>query len=105
MDVSSIANIDLSPYKAVLDDTQATTRTEGDTAFQSLLDSAMGMVNETNDYTNAAQEAELSYAMGITNSTSDLQAAQSKATISLQYTVAVRNAVLDAYKELMNLQF
>ena len=27
MDVSSIANIDLSPYKAVLDDTQATTRT------------------------------------------------------------------------------
>ena len=74
-------------------------------SFDSLLNSAMDMIRETNDYTNEAAEAELSYAMGITNSTHELQVAQMKANISLQYTVAVRNAVMDAYKEIMQLQF
>ncbi len=74
-------------------------------SFDSLLKSAMDMIKETNEYTNEAAEAELAYAMGITNSTHDLQVAQMKANISLQYTVAVRNAVIDAYKEIMQLQF
>ena len=43
--------------------------------------------------------------IGFKNSTTDVQVAQTKANMSLQYTVAVRNAVLDAYKELMQLQF
>lgn len=74
-------------------------------SFDSLLQSAVDMIKETNQYTNAAAEAEMSYAMGITNNTHELQAAQMKANISLQYTVAVRNAVLEAYKEIMQLQF
>ena len=74
-------------------------------SFDSLLNSAMNMIKETNDYSNEAAEAELAYAMGITNSTHELQVAQMKANISLQYTVAVRNAVMDAYKEIMQLQF
>ncbi len=78
---------------------------EEDASFDSLLNSAMQMIKETNDYSNEAAEAELSYAMGITNSTHELQVAQMKANISLQYTVAVRNAVMDAYKEIMQMQF
>ncbi|MCR5521796.1 MAG: flagellar hook-basal body complex protein FliE [Lachnospiraceae bacterium] len=74
-------------------------------SFDSLLHSAMNMIKETNDYSNQAGEAELAYAMGITNSTHDLQVAQMKANISLQYTVAVRNAVIEAYKEIMQMQF
>lgn len=74
-------------------------------SFDSLLQSAMKMVKETNQYSNEAAEAEMSYAMGVTNSTHELQVAQMKANISLQYTVAVRNAVMDAYKEIMQLQF
>ncbi len=74
-------------------------------SFDSLLSSAMDMLRETNDYSNEAAEAELAYAMGITNSTHELQVAQMKANVSLQYTVAVRNAVMDAYKEIMQLQF
>lgn len=77
----------------------------GSNSFDALLKSAMDMINETNRYTNEAAEAELAYAMGVTNSTADLQVAQMKANISLQYTVAVRNAVIDAYKEIMQLQF
>jgi flagellar hook-basal body complex protein FliE len=63
------------------------------------------MLNETNDLSNAAKEAEVSYALGLSDNTYDLQVAQEKANASLQYTVQVRNKVLDAYKEIMNLQF
>lgn len=73
--------------------------------FESLFQAAVNMVKETNAYTNEAEEAETAYALGLTDSTHDLQVAQYKANLSLQYTVAVRNAVLDAYKEIMNLQF
>ncbi len=73
--------------------------------FDSLLNSAMNMIRETNEYSNEAAEAELAYAMGLTENTHDLQVAQMKANISLQYTVAVRNAVMEAYKEIMQLQF
>ena len=63
------------------------------------------MIKETEDYTNAAEEAELSYMLGLNDSISDLMVAQTKANVSLQYTVAVRNALVDAYKEIMALQF
>ena len=76
-----------------------------DSTFDGLLHSAMNMIKETNDYSNEAAEAELAYAMGLTENTHDLQVAQMKANISLQYTVAVRNAVIEAYKEIMQLQF
>ncbi|MBR4341157.1 MAG: flagellar hook-basal body complex protein FliE [Lachnospiraceae bacterium] len=79
---------------------------KGKTAsFDSLLQSAMDMISETNRYSNEAAEAELAYAMGVTNSTHELQVAQMKANVSLQYTVAVRNAVIDAYREIMQMQF
>ena len=78
--------------------------TKGST-FDGLLHSAMNMIKETNDYSNEAAEAELAYAMGLTENTHDLQVAQMKANISLQYTVAVRNSVIEAYKEIMQLQF
>ncbi len=74
-------------------------------SFESLLESAKTMINETNEYQNAAEEAELQYAMGLMTNTHELQVAQQKANLSLQYTVAVRNAVMDAYSEIMQLQF
>lgn len=74
-------------------------------AFSTLFDSAVNMMQETNDYSNAAEEEEIKYALGESDSIHDLQIAQQKANISLQYTVAVRNAFLQGYKELMNLQF
>jgi len=81
------------------------TRKTNNEAFETLFQSALDMVNETNSLTNAAEEAELSFAMGLTDSTTDLAIAQAKATSALQYTVAVRNAVIDAYKEIMQLSF
>ncbi|MBE5967580.1 MAG: flagellar hook-basal body complex protein FliE [Lachnospiraceae bacterium] len=73
--------------------------------FESVFQSAVNLINETNNYTNAAEEAEMAYALGLNRNTHDLQIAQWKANVSLQYTVAVRNQVIEAYKEIMNLQF
>ncbi len=77
----------------------------GNDTFEMLFDSALSMINDTNRLTNAAKEEEMKYALGVSTSTHDLQVAQSKANVSLQYTVAVRNKVVEAYKEIMNLQF
>ena len=72
------------------------------TAFDSVF---QNLIEETNAYSNAAEEEEIKYALGESDSIHDLQIAQQKANVSLQYTVAVRDAVVDAYKEIMNMQF
>ncbi len=103
MNISSIGNIaDLSQLGA---GALKKTPENGNSGFESMLQSAVNLVKQTNDYSNAAEEAETSYALGLTDSTHDLQVAQQKANLSLQYTVAVRNAVMDAYREIMNMQF
>ena len=71
------------------------------TAFDSVFQSALNLIEETDAYSNAAEEEEIKYALGESDSIHDLQIAQQK----LQYTVAVRDAVVDAYKEIMNMQF
>ena len=73
--------------------------------FSSILDSAARLINQTNAYSNAAEEEEIKYALGETDNIHDLQIAQQKANVSLQYTVAVRDAFMSGYKELMNMQF
>lgn len=74
-------------------------------SFEALFETAKAQINETNALTNAAEEQEINYAMGLSSNLHELQVAQQKANVSLQYTVAVRNSVIDAYKEIMNLQF
>lgn len=75
-----------------------------DNGFASMLDSAMNMVNETNDLQNKAESAEMQFALGLMDNTHDLQIAQEKANIALQYTVAVRDKLIEGYKEIMNMQ-
>ncbi len=78
--------------------------TDNQTAFDSFLSSAIDMYKETDDYQKAAEESEINFALGYSTSTHDLAIAQQKANISLQYTVQVTKKVLEAYKELMNMQ-
>ncbi|NLZ83853.1 MAG: flagellar hook-basal body complex protein FliE [Clostridiales bacterium] len=73
--------------------------------FEDMFQAAVNLINETNNQTNAAEEAEMAYALGLTDNTHDLMIAQQKASLSLQYTVAIRNQVIDSYKEIMSLQF
>ena len=69
-----------------------------------MLQSAQDMLNETSDLQNAAEEAEMQFMLGYATNTHDLQAAQEKADIALNYTIAVRDRMLEAYKEIMNMQ-
>lgn len=74
-------------------------------AFETFFQSALDSVNETNSYIDKAEEEEIKFALGQSDSLVDLQNAQLKANISLQYTVAIKNSLVDAYKEIMNLSF
>jgi flagellar hook-basal body complex protein FliE len=104
MNISSVSSLaQLNKYGNEIDTTSSAE--DRNATFESIYKAALNMVNETNGYANAAEEAETAYALGLTNNTHDLQVAQQKANLSLQYTAAVRNKILDAYKEIMNLQF
>lgn len=106
MDISSVGTFSrVTPYaESVFSEIKENDNGNGQ-AFSKLLDSAITMINETNAYTDAAEEAEMSYILGINTNTNDLRVAQMKASISLQYTVAVRNSIMDAYKEIMQISF
>ncbi|SHL96744.1 flagellar hook-basal body complex protein FliE [Anaerosporobacter mobilis DSM 15930] len=102
MNIESIKNI-----SSILDNTYngAVKKTNNGTGFESLFQSALNMVNETDTLTNKAEEEAIKYSLGYSDSALDLMVAQTKANTSLQFTVAVRDKVLEAYKEIMNMQF
>lgn len=75
-----------------------------DKSFGNVLQSAMDMLNETSGLQNQAEEAEMEFMLGYATNTHDLQAIQEKASIALNYTIAVRDRMLEAYKEIMNMQ-
>ena len=72
--------------------------------FESLLNTAIKNINTTNGYLSDAEDEEIKWALGETENTHDLTVALSKASTALNYTVAIRDRVLDAYKEIMNMQ-
>lgn len=72
--------------------------------FDSLLNAAMNNINETNGYLSDQENEELKLAMGLTENTHDLSIAIQKAETALQYTVAVRDKLLTAYNEIMQMQ-
>lgn len=78
---------------------------ESGLSFDSLLNSAVSLVRESEDYANKAEVEEIKYATGQSDSLHDLLIAQQKANVSLQYTVAVKNTAVEAYRTLMNMQF
>jgi len=72
--------------------------------FQTMLDGAINNINNTNSLLSDAENAEISFAMGETENTHDLIIALQKASTALQYTIAVRDKFMEAYKEIMNMQ-
>lgn len=74
------------------------------TMFDAILNSAIGNISQTNSYLSDAENQEILYALGETDSTHDLTIALEKASTALQYTVAIRDRLLDAYKEIMQIQ-
>ena len=100
MDISSIRNIQSS---AVVQAAQQA-KVDGDSTFDSIFSTALGMLDETNQLQNTAESLEIQFALGLADNTHDLQIAQKKANTALAYTVAVRDKVLEAYNSIMNMQ-
>lgn len=82
---------------------QTVDRPSSDT-FDGIFNAAVNMISGTNDYLHEAQEAEVAFATGQLTNTHELAVIEQKANLSLQYTVAVKNAILAAYKEIMQIQ-
>lgn len=74
------------------------------TLFEAFFHSAIDNLKTTNSYLSDAENEEIKFAMGETENTHDLTIALQKASTALQYTVAVRDKVLEAYRELMQMQ-
>lgn len=102
MDITALNNITPS-YLTGITDTASKIGSQGQ-GFDSILQSMMNMVSEANDAQNKAEEAEMQFELGYATNTHDLNAAQEKADIALNYTIAVRDRMLEAYKEIMNIQ-
>ena len=62
-----------------------------------------GLLDSTNTYIQQAQQAEVDFALGNMTNTHELGVYQQKANMALQYTVAIRDKALEAYKEIMNM--
>ncbi len=74
------------------------------TLFSSIFNSAVDSIKTTNAYLSDAENQEILFALGQSDSAHDLSIALEKAQTALSYTVAVRDRLLEAYKELMQMQ-
>ena len=78
--------------------------TYDDRDFDILLHTALDNLNTTNNLLSDAEDEEIKWALGESENAHDLSIALQKASIALQYTVAIRDKLLDAYKELIQMQ-
>ncbi len=106
-DVSALSNLLTNKsgnIYSTLGGTNQTVGTSGNDTFDGIFNAAVDMISSTNDYLHEAQEAEVKFATGQLTNTHELAVIEQKANLSLQYTVAVKNQILAAYKEIMQIQ-
>ena len=107
MDIGSLYNVTSGVIQnAVKNDTYSipVASNENNNVFASFFDSAVQSLNQTNAYISDAEDEEIKLALGETENTHDLTIALQKASTALQYTVAVRDKFLEAYRTIMNMQ-
>ena len=102
MDITSLTGITSDFIEKVAEQNRLVNTS--DDSFLSELDSAMNVVSETSELHNDAEAALIEFALGKADNPHDMQIAAKKALTALQYTTAVRDKMLDAYKEIMNMQ-
>lgn len=103
MDITQLRNVSTGAIQQAAEKVYKNQKT-GDDTFNSILSTAIDNINTTNSYLSDAENEEIKWALGQSESTHDLTIALQKATTSLQYTVAVRDKLLEAYKEIMQMQ-
>ena len=103
MDISSLLNVNSNAIAAAAS-RASTNRGTDDTSFETMFQSALSNIGETNNLLNRSEEEEIKFALGISENTHDLAIAAAKASTALSYTVALRDKFIEAYKEIMQIQ-
>lgn len=113
MDISSLQSISalqnvssnkISEVASTLGQLNTTGITADGNMFDSILNTAIENINTTNSYLSNAENEQIKWALGESDNTHDLTIALQKASTALQYTVAIRDKVVEAYKEIINMQ-
>lgn len=106
MDITSLYSVNSNVVKEALQaGTNGVNTTKEETGvFDSMLNAAIDNLNTTNSYLSDMENEEIKFALGETENAHDLTIALEKASAALQYTVAVRDKFLEAYKEIMQMQ-
>jgi flagellar hook-basal body complex protein FliE len=107
MDITSLYNVTSDAVKNVTSSSniaKAAASSNSEDMFSTIFNSAVSNLSSTNSYISDAENEEIKLAMGETESTHDLTIALQKASTALQYTVAVRDKFMEAYKEIMQMQ-
>lgn len=99
----SIDGISMNNLNNLISDSSLVKNDKTD-AFSDVLSAMMSSIDETNDLQNSAEQESIRFALGEAENSHDLAIAQSKALTAIQYTVAVRDKVIEAYKEIMQMQ-
>ncbi len=83
---------------------QTESKSETGSVFGQFYKSAVDMLEETNTLQKEADQMAMDFALGNIDNVHDVMIAQEKASIALQYTVQLRDSLLDAYNEIMRMQ-
>lgn len=102
-DINSLYNISSDAVKNTIFGSNVEEK-DNNNIFSTFLDAAVSNINDTNIALSNQENEELKWAMGISENTHDLTIAVGKAETALNYTVALRDKLLDAYKEIMQIQ-
>lgn len=104
-DINSLYNVSSDAVRKSLYNGKADSNEQKNgNLFSSVLDAAVGNINNTNDLLSTQENEELKWMMGISENTHDLTIAVGKAQTALNYTIALRDKLLEAYKEIMQIQ-
>jgi flagellar hook-basal body complex protein FliE len=104
-DINSLYNVSDAVKSSLTDKTATDDSDNGsENIFGTFLNAAVSNIKDTNDALSDKENEELKWAMGISENTHDLTVAVGKAETALNYTVALRDKLLDAYKEIMQIQ-
>ena len=105
--LSQLSDEDISSIYSAYNDTLSSLSGMSDEKtgdFSSILDSMINSLNETNTLQNQAEASAIQFALGESDNMHDLLVAQTKANTALQYTVAVRDKMIEAYQQIMQMQ-
>lgn len=103
MDISSFYNVSSGAVREAIENSPLAAQ-ESTGEFADLFEKAIENLNTTNSYLSDAENEKLRWALGETENTHELSIALQKASTALQYTVAVRDKLLEAYREIMQMQ-